>query len=44
MDKTDHFANAFVRENVACDDIMTFESLKPMPFCLEKSSVRKWTI
>ena len=27
-----------------CDDIMTFESTQPTPFCLEKSSERKWTI
>ena len=27
-----------------CDDVMTFESTQPTPFCLEKSSVRKWTI
>ena len=26
-----------------CDDVMTFESTQPTPFCLEKSSVRKWT-
>ena len=25
-------------------DVMTFESTQPTPFCLEKSSVRKWTI
>ena len=41
---TDHFADAFVRENVACvcNDVMTFESLTPTPFCLGKLSVRKW--
>ena len=27
-----------------CDDVMTFESTQQTPFCLEKSSVRKWTI
>ena len=47
-DQTDHFTDAFVREKVVmvwrCDDIMMVESLKPTPFCLEKSSVRKWTI
>ena len=32
------FAYAFVRENVAygCDDVMTFESLQPTPFFLDK--------
>ena len=45
MDQTDHFADVFVRENVAYGyDVMTFESTQPMLFCLEKSSVRKWTI
>ena len=44
-DQTDHFAYVFVRENVAYGyDVMTFESTQPTPFCLEKSSVRKWTI
>ena len=45
-DQTDHFANVFVRKNVAyCyDDVMMFESTQPMPFCLEESSVRQWTI
>ena len=44
-DQTDHFADVFVPENVACGyDVMTFESTQPTPFCLEKSSVRKWTI
>ena len=44
-DQTDHFADVFVRENVTCGyDVMTFESTQPTPFCLEKSSVRKWTI
>ena len=46
---TDHFTHAFVRENVArvydvVGDVMTFESLTLMPFCSEKSSVRKWSI
>ena len=27
-----------------CYDLMTFESTQPTPFCLDKSSVRKWTI
>ena len=42
---TDHFADAFIRENVArvtFGDVMLFESLMPRPFCFEKSSVRKW--
>ena len=44
-DQSDHFADVFVRENVAHgSDVMTFESIQPTPFCLEKSSVRKWTI
>ena len=44
-DQTDHFADVFVRENVAYGyDVMTFESTQPTPFCLEKSSVRKLTI
>ena len=43
---TDHFADAFVRKNVArvydiVGDVMTLESLTLMPFCLEKTSVRK---
>ena len=34
-DQTDHSANAFVRENVAYGyDVMTFESLQQLPFCL----------
>ena len=44
-DQTDHFADVFVRENVAYGyDVMTFESIQPTPICLEKSSARKWTI
>ena len=44
-DQTDHFADAFVRKDIAYGyDIMTFESTQLTPFCLEKSSVRKWTI
>ena len=40
-DQTDHFADVFVRENVAYGyDVMTFESIQPTPFCLEKSSAR----
>ena len=43
-DQTDHFADGFVRENVAYGyEVVTFESTQPKPFCLEKSSVRKWT-
>ena len=44
--QTDHFADVFVRENVAYgyDVVTTFESTQPTPFCLQKSSVRKWTI
>ena len=44
--QTDHFADAFVRENVAYgyDVVTMFESTQPTPFCLEKSSVRKWRI
>ena len=45
VDQTDHFADVFVRVNVAYGyDVMTFESTQPTAFCLEKSSVRKWTI
>ena len=42
-DQTDHFADAFVRVNIAYgyDAMMKFESLQLMPFCLEKSRVRK---
>ena len=45
-DQTDHFADVFVRENVAYgyDVVTTFESTQPTPFCLEESSVRKCTI
>ena len=44
-DQTDHFADVFVSENVLNSyDVVTFESTHPTPFCLEKSSVRKWTI
>ena len=44
-DQTDHFADVFVCENVAYGyNVMTFESTQPTPFCLEKFSVRKWTI
>ena len=36
-DQTNHFADAFVRENRAYGfDVMTFESTQPTPFCLEK--------
>ena len=42
-DQTDHFADAFVCENIAhgLEDVMMFESLPSTPFCLEKFSVRK---
>ena len=43
-DQTDHFADAFVRKNVAhgYEVVTTFESLQLAPFCLEKSiRVRK---
>ena len=44
-DQPDHFADVFVRENIAYGyDVMTFESTQPTPFCLEKYSVRKWII
>ena len=44
-DQTYHFADVFVRENVTHGyDVMTFERTQSTPFCLEKSSVRKWTI
>ena len=44
--QTDHFADVFVLENFAYgyDVVTTFESLQPTPFCLEKPSLRKWTI
>ena len=39
-DQTDHFAEVFVRENVAQGyDVMTFESTQPTPFCLENDHV-----
>ena len=42
-DQTDHFADAFVRENVTngYDVVTTFESLQSTLFCLEKFSVGK---
>ena len=42
-DQNDHFADAFVWENIVWgyDIVMTFERLQPTPFYLEKSSVRK---
>ena len=42
-DQTEHFADAFVRENVAhdYDVVMTFESSQSASFCLKKFSVRK---
>ena len=44
---TDHFAEAFVRENVACVYMTLWRcndvrKLTLAPFCFEKSSVRKW--
>ena len=45
---TDHFAGAFVLENVACVYMTLWrrndESLTMRPFCLEKSSVREGII
>ena len=40
---TDHFADAFVHENVACGygDVTTLESLTLTPLFLKNSSVRK---
>ena len=48
-DQTDLFADVFCSRKrcvrlCCCDAVMTFESKQPTPFCLEKSSVRKWTI
>ena len=42
-DQTDHFAYAFVCENIVhgLDDVMMFESLLSTPYCLEKFRVRK---
>ena len=44
---TDHFANAFVRENIACVYMTLWRrndvrKLRWTPFCFKKSSVRKW--
>ena len=43
VDQTGHFADAFVRENVAYgyDVVTMFESLQQTPFCFNKSSKRK---
>ena len=42
VDQTVPFSNAFVRKNVAYSyDVVTFKSLQPTPFYLEKSSVGK---
>ena len=30
-----------LRTVIRCDDVITFESLQPTPFCLERASVRK---
>ena len=44
-DQPDHFVDVFVQENVAYGyNVLRFESKQPTPFCLEKSSVKKWTI
>ena len=41
-EQTDHFTDAFVLESVVYNyDVMMFKGLQLMPFCLEKSSVRK---
>ena len=41
-DQTDHFADVFVRENVAYGcDVVTFESTQPTPFCLKKIQCKK---
>ena len=33
-DQTDHFANAFIRKNVAYSyDVLMFKSLQSTPFC-----------
>ena len=44
-DQTDHFANVLFAKELhtakTCDNVMTLECLHLMPFCLEKSSVRK---
>ena len=45
-DQTDHFTDAFVRENFVCYyDVVTtlwrFENIQLMPFCLGKSRVGK---
>ena len=42
MDQTNHFTNAFVRENVLYFyDVVTLENLPLISFCLEKSRVIK---
>ena len=38
-DQTDHFADAFVRKTLRT--VMTFESLRLMPFSLDNYRVRK---
>ena len=45
-EQTGHFADVFVREDVAYgnDVVTTFERTQLTSFCLEKSSERKWTI
>ena len=43
VDQTNHFADAFVRENVAYgSDVVAFESLQSTALCLAKFNVRKW--
>ena len=41
-DQTDHFADVFVRENVAyCDVVTTFKSTQPTPFCFREIQCKK---
>ena len=41
--QTDHFADAFVRENVAYgyDDVLTFESTQSTPFLFREIQCKK---
>ena len=44
-DQTDHFADVFVRENVAYGyDVVTFEITQPTPFLFREIQCKKWTI
>ena len=43
-DQTDRFADAFVPEKVVTAMALCRFYLQPAQICLEKSSVRKWTI